>query len=297
MIAFFGKHEIISQWQEVLQGEKGFVFCEDYQTLFNYSPKTTTVVYVRIPSQASLKIALKLKSRGYRVCKFWAGTDSRYFNDAKWWEKQLAKWVYRLCLVKNLSPAPWLSKTLEKNGLKVNYWPSCSPIFLQKEQLNKADILTLQAQRNSAILIYSNADRHWIYNTEMMLELAEQLVDTSFIFVGDDSLNVEHLPNVTSLGRIPTDKLFDLYRTSKCLVRITSHDGYSRMIIEAMYFGLPVITNWPVPHAYQCHTLDEIKQALQKDLPFNQQGYDYVRAEFNLDKWKNILLTLAEEEI
>ncbi len=295
MIAFFGRHEIISQWQEVLQGEEGYAFCESYQDLFQYSPKTTTVIYVRIPSKASLKIALKIKSRGYRLCKFWAGTDSRYFNDARWWEKQLAKFIYRLCLYKNLSPAPWLSENLSKNGLTVDYWPSCSPIFLEKEQLSRESILALQAKRDNTVLIYSNADRHWIYNTEMMLELAQTLTDIPFIFVGDNSLQVDHLPNVTSLGRISSDKLFELYRTSKCLVRITSHDGYSRMIIEAMYFGLPVITNWPVPHAYHCHSLDEIKKVLNQPLSFNQQGYDYVRKEFNLATWKNTLLKLVNE--
>lgn len=291
MIVFFGKHEIIDQWQEVLQGEQGFAFCQSYQALAQYSPKNTTVVYVRIPNVASMRIALKVRLKGYRVCKFWAGTDSRYLNDAGFLEKQLSKIIYRLCIYRHFSPASWLSETLEKHGLKVNYWQSCSPIFLQEEQLSKTDILALKVQKTDNVLIYSNADRHWIYNTEMMLKLAEEMPSTPFIFVGDASLQVDHLHNVTSLGRVSKAELFALYRTSKCLVRMTSHDGYSRMIIEAMYFGLHVMTNWPVPHAYHCYTNDDIKKILNtENLSFNEQGYNYTRAEFNLDKWKADLL-------
>lgn len=291
MIVFFGKHEIITQWQSVVGSDTRFTFCQTYDQLAKYSPDETVVIYVRIPSQASLKIALKLWFKGYKVCKFWAGTDSRYFNDANYFEKLFSKIIYKLCIYRNFSPATWLSDVLEKNGLTTHYWQSCSPIFLQPEQLNITEIPENKAEKIEKVLVYSNPDRHWIYNTQMMLTLAAELPAVNFIFVGDESLDVQHLPNVNSLGRISQEVLFELYQSCQMLVRITSHDGFSRMIIEGMYFGMNVITNWPVPHTNYANNIKDIKNILADNVHFNRGGYDYIRHEFNLDAWKETLLS------
>jgi glycosyltransferase involved in cell wall biosynthesis len=291
MIVFFGKHEIIDQWRSVIGRDPRFAFCQTYDELAEYLPSETIVIYVRIPNKASLRIAVKLWIKGYKVCKFWAGTDSRYFNDARFFEKLLAKLIYKLCIYRNFSPAKWLSDVLEMNGLTTQYWQSCSPIFLQAELLNVAEIPTNNKEKVSKVLVYSNPDRHWIYSTEMMLALAEELPHIHFVFVGDESLEVDCLSNVDSLGRISTEALFELYQNCQMLVRITTHDGFSRMIIEGMYFGVNVITNWPVPHTHQANSIDEIKVILAEEVHFNRKGYDYIRSEFNLDAWKSTLLS------
>ncbi len=290
MIVFFGKHEIIEQWKEVTKGDGRFAYCESYQELEAYSPQNTYVVFVRIPNIASLRITMKLKLKGYKIAKFWAGTDSRYFNDAKGLEKFFSKIIYRLFINKNLSPAPWLSDVLENNGLKTDYWQSCSPIFLKEEQLTLDKIPIPLKKTISKVLVYSNPDRHWIYNTKMMLELAKEHPEIKFVFVGDSTMEVDDLNNVESLGRINQEQLFLLFNECDILLRITSHDGYSRMAIEAMYFGMHVITNWPVPHAIVCKNKNEITQALKLEVDFNRAGYDYIRKEFNVESWKNTLI-------
>jgi hypothetical protein len=291
MIIFFGKHEIINQWQSVVGSDERFAFCQTYQELTEYPTAEITVIYVRIPNKASIRIALKLRLKGYRVCKFWAGTDSRYFNDASYFEKLLSTIIYKTCLYRNFSPASWLSDVLEDLGLTATYWQSCSPIFLQPELLDLDDITEHELKKIENILVYSNPDRHWIYRTQMMLTLASELPNINFTFVGDESLNTEGLVNVESLGRISQDELFKLYRSCQMLIRITSHDGFSRMIIEGMYFGMNIITNWPVPHSQYANDIEQIKVLLKQDVCFNKAGYDYIRREFNIDAWKNTLLT------
>jgi glycosyltransferase involved in cell wall biosynthesis len=169
-----------------------------------------------------------------------------------------------------------------------------TPVFLLEEQLDVKNIPDKPAEKVSHVLIYSNADRHWIYNTQMMLKLVDELPDISFTFVGDASLSLDDKANARSLGRVSQDELFTLYRSGAVLVRITSHDGMPRMVIEAMYFGMNVITNWPIANAHQCKTLEEIKSALSTKFAFNQQGYDYVRQELNLELWKTRLLDLVK---
>ncbi|MDT0603808.1 hypothetical protein [Thalassotalea castellviae] len=290
MIVFFGKHEIIDQWREVIGDDTRFAFCESYQQLSHFTPKSCIVVYVRIPNKASLRIALKLKLKGYKVAKFWAGTDSRYFNDARGIEKLYSKIIYKLCINNNLSPAPWLSQVLESNGLKTQYWQSCSPIFLLEEQLSRNNIPTSESKPIKKVLVYSNPDRHWIYNTDRMLALSKKLPHINFIFVGDNTIKTDSYPNVTSLGRIDQNRLFSLFKECDILLRITSHDGFSRMAIEAMYFGMQVITNWPVPYTIECHTDIAIEEALQQPVTFNLEGYNYIRREFNVSHWKSTLV-------
>jgi hypothetical protein len=295
VIVFFGKHEIINQWIDIFQGEKLVAFCENYQELSMYSPEDTIVIYVKIQSNASLKIALKLKLKGYRVCKWWAGTDCRYLNDANYIKRKLSKWLYKYCLFRSFSSADWLSDTLLKCGINTCYLHTSTPVFLLKEQLNVKNIPDKPAEIVSHVLIYSNPDRHWIYNTEMMLKLVDEMPSISFTFVGDPSLSLEDKPNANSLGRVSPEELFTLYRSNDVLVRITSHDALARMVIEAMYFGMHVITNWPVANVHQCETLEQIKSVLSTKLAFNQQGYDYVREELNTELWKTRLFDLVND--
>jgi len=290
MIVFFGKHEIIEQWRKILQGDMGYAFCQTYDELSHYPSKNTTIVYVQIHSLPSLRIAVKLKLKGYTICKWWAGTDCRYLHDANPAMKFLSKIIYRLCIYRNFSAAPWLSDRLEKCGLPPYYLHTSTPVFLLDETFNLNEICEKKTKPISEVLIYSNPDRHWIYNTDMMLKLANETPNIMFTFIGDTTVDVANIPNARSLGHISQDELFALYRTNPVLLRITSHDAHARMVIEAMYFGLQVITNWPAPHAIQCHNIEEIQRILQRSLGFNKSGYDYVRSELNLEKWKVRLL-------
>ncbi len=296
MIVFFGKHEIINQWKDILQNEANTAFCESYQELSKYAPNNTVVIYVKIPSNASLKIALKLKWKGYRACKWWAGTDCRYLNDSNFINRKLSQWVYKSCLFRSFSSSDWLSDTLLKCGINTCYLHTSTPVFLLEKRLSVKNISDKPPEKVSRVLIYSNADRHWIYNTEMMLKLVDDMPEISFTFVGDESLSLASKLNAISLGCISQDELFTLYRSGTVLVRITSHDGLARMVIEAMYFGLHVITNWPVANVHQCETLEEIKLVLSSKLAFNQQGYDYVRQELNIELWKTRLFELVNEK-
>jgi len=42
-------------------------------------------------------------------------------------------------------------------------------------------------------------------------------------------------------------KLREMYATSDCLLRPSRHDGYSFGVIEALYYGLPVLHTYPIP--------------------------------------------------
>jgi hypothetical protein len=285
VIIFFGKHEIINQWREIFQGEKLVRFCENYKELSQYPPEGTVVIYT--------KIALKLKLKGYRVCKWWSGTDCRYLNDSNFIKRKLSKWVYKFCLYRSFSSSEWLSNTLNKCGVNSCCLHTVTPVFLLDQQLDIKSLVDEPAKKVTHVLIYSKPDRHWIYDTQKMLKLVDQMPEIFFTFVCDASLNLEDKPNAKSLGRVSQDELFTLYRSCAVLVMITSHDGLARMVIEAMYFGMHVITNWKVPNGHPCETLEDIKAVLSTRLAFNQDGYYYVRQELNIELWKNRLFDLV----
>jgi glycosyltransferase involved in cell wall biosynthesis len=89
------------------------------------------------------------------------------------------------------------------------------------------------------ILVVGTSNRK---NIKTIYSIASKLNNLLFIFVGsfDNFLNLKNLiikPNVSDL------ELEELYKTSDLLLFPSLTEGFGLPILEAQYFGLPVITS------------------------------------------------------
>jgi glycosyltransferase involved in cell wall biosynthesis len=90
-------------------------------------------------------------------------------------------------------------------------------------------------------------------STSLLLELAKNFSAKRVAFVfagaGDDFeqankyIYSNQLRNVYMLGTVPQNKLRSLYETANCFVLPSSYEIYGMVLLEAMYYGLPVISS------------------------------------------------------
>jgi glycosyltransferase involved in cell wall biosynthesis len=113
---------------------------------------------------------------------------------------------------------------------------------------NWRDLLAIP--RNAKIVLYVGKlePRR---NTWLMMSLAEKMQDSPVFFVfagtGVDFESAKayatnhRLSNVRFLGCVPQRKMKSLYEEAYCLVLASDYEIYGMVILEAMYYGVPVV--------------------------------------------------------
>jgi len=113
----------------------------------------------------------------------------------------------------------------------------------------------------NGVLAYLPADRWSFYGGEWVRKAIVENPDLQFHIVADDSHQLKDYPNVHSHGW--TDDMEDIWAQCGSLLRITEHDGLSRMIVEALNRGLYVIHNLDIPGVWQVVTTAEMQKKLE----------------------------------
>lgn len=283
-IIFFGEHTIINQWRSLTESNKNFSVCHNHHQLSQYKPNENIVIYFNTNTREAVKTALRIRLKGFKVIKFWTGTDVLNLNCLSFFKKALSLFLLNRLVKLHLTNSSWLTEELHELDIKSEHWISPTPLYFIAKEASSAEL----AKKENIVLIYSNEGREWLYNAELMLEVAKLTPQLKFIFIGNNALNTDHLSNTESLGIVSPEKMIALYKQAHILLRVTEHDGFPRMIIEALYFGLNVIFNRPVPHTILCSkNINEIKQKLTS-LPLdaiNTQGREYALHEFSAHQW------------
>lgn len=93
-----------------------------------------------------------------------------------------------------------------------------------------------------------------IKRVELLLEVATRLPTYSFDLIGEfasesgyaNSLRrrADAVENLNLLGRRPFDEVWAHYQASSLLVCTSAHEGFPNTFLEAMYFGLPVVSTF-----------------------------------------------------
>jgi glycosyltransferase involved in cell wall biosynthesis len=86
----------------------------------------------------------------------------------------------------------------------------------------------------------------------LLLQLAEALPGCEFVLAGPDGSSEEYneriarrasqLDNVTNLGRVDPDRIYEQYRHAKALVNTSAHEGFPNTFLEAWRYGTPVLS-------------------------------------------------------
>jgi len=142
------------------------------------------------------------------------------------------------------------------------------------------------------VLVYTPR-RHELYNVALMIDVAADLPDLKFAFIGDDLGILEYLPdNVSNLGWVSQDQVKELILKSRVYLRITEHDAFPDLTIKSLLSGTRVVTNWDY---FGCDVVEKskddivttIKDVINEPLP--EKVCTFYRESGFLNDWKKIL--------
>tara|TARA_R110000737_G_scaffold302308_2_gene309403 strand:+ start:1397 stop:2317 length:921 start_codon:yes stop_codon:yes gene_type:complete len=283
-IILFGEHQIIEQWQALTQGYSNFSVCRNDKELSKFNANEHIVIYFNTNTRRAIQTAFKIKRKGFKIIKFWTGTDVSNLNDLSFLKKTFSIFFLKRLIKLHLTNSSWLTDELKELSITSQHWISPTPLYFDAKNTSHNEL----AAKEKIVLIYSNEGREWLYNAELMLKIAKLTPQLKFIFIGNNALKIIDLPNAQSLGVVNQDKMVELYKKSHILLRITEHDGFPRMIIEALYFGLNVIFNNIIPHTILStkNTTEIIEKLLSKEVEaVNFLGRDYALKTFSAEQW------------
>jgi len=204
----------------------------------------------------ALLTALHLKKRGCRPHRYWIGGDVLRLSTTSPVKRRTLAVFNRILFDSHTANSAWLSAELMACGIDSRPLPFSPVCCDQHWRLSPAPAAY-------TVLFYSHEDNDHIYMPEHVFRAARNLPETQFICVGDSKLK-STLPNVEIVGEVPRERMIEIYKQSSCLIRFTSHDGFPRMIIEAMALGLDVVSNLPIPLINRVETPDEITACIAK---------------------------------
>lgn len=147
-----------------------------------------------------------------------------------------------------------------------------------------------------SVLVYLPKNREEFYGAKVLDRLVADNPATEFILVSNDGARYRGHPNVVGLGWV--DDMEQVYSRAGSLLRLTSHDGLPRMVIEALARGKYVVYSWPFDGCSLAKTYEEAGSALKyiaRATEVNSEGAAIARRDYCLDTVKlSIEKTLSE---
>lgn len=197
--------------------------------------------------------------------------------------------------------APWLVEELRGIGVGASHLPL--PIPLPQGE-------PPPLPEEFAVLLYLPVDAfdREVFDMETLLRLPDEFPDLRFVLLPSptESLPAPLPPNLEARGWVRD--MDAVYREISCMVRLTSHDGTSFMVVETLARGRQAIWTFPMAGAIQARGFEEVTQALRGlvarhaagNLGFNAEGREFVLTNFAsgrllsaLDERLRALLPLA----
>lgn len=151
------------------------------------------------------------------------------------------------------------------------------------------------------VIMYLPKGNEKFYGISYLEYAAKEFKDLDFYIVGNDNDSI-NLKNVHFLGKIPKEKMFELYDKTSILIRLPEHDGLSLMLLEALVKGKEVIYCYDFPHTVRVTNNNELKEAIINiisNVPkYNEKGHNYILEQYNLhdikERLKEIVLRLVD---
>jgi hypothetical protein len=223
------------EWLQILRSAQAIVLVS-YHALDAY-----------LVSQLATAVAMHVP-----IVRWWVGTD--VFNvitrdDVRESAAQLDRIVSA-----NIAVAPHLVDELATAGIRAQFVPS----ILDPELVETGASRWNDGLR--PVLLYLPGRRKEFFGIDVIEPVIAANPDLSFIVVADETHALAAHPNVESLGWV--SDMRHLYARVGCILRITSHDGMPRMLLEGLLRGLYAIYSWPLRGCWEARTEEEIETAL-----------------------------------
>lgn len=122
------------------------------------------------------------------------------------------------------------------------------------------------------VLIYLPSDRRQFYGGDILDQLILEFDELHFYILTDSDTDYSKYGNVTSLGWV--DQMETVWNKVGLLLRITEHDGFPRMILDAQRRKKYVIHNNKFPGVmYAKNDISDVKQRIREYLNFTEADF------------------------
>ena len=152
---------------------------------------------------------------------------------------------------------------------------------------------TLALPDEFTVLTYLPEGKPEFYGESLIRDLIVKYPKTKFIILGNDKYS--HFSNVIIKTIDYTRDMDEIYSQSSLLIRLTKHDGFSSMVLEALSYGRNIIWTYDIPNVKHFKLdrdnlfdiFDEVKK-----YGYNLQGENWVKKNFNFSSFINNLEAL-----
>lgn len=128
----------------------------------------------------------------------------------------------------------------------------------------------------NSVLAYIPSGREQFYGVHFVEAMIRKFPNINFIIVADNNHSLAHYANVKSLGWV--EDFDEIWNRIGLLIRITEHDGFPRMIIEAMARGKYVIHNRYYNGVWFANNSDSCEESLKKYVDKKQVNEEGISA-------------------
>ena len=263
-----------------------------YEQLENYEKSVFEPKYYKdLPSHEALEkfdlfhlissplpVIKKLRRFGKPVLYHWIGTDVYRFINDSFIKRFLKKNIINSSSVHNLVVSENLKTELEQFNL--------SSTIIPLTKLKFIDDMPVLPEKFS-VLSYVPKNRWDFYHGDIITELAEKMPDIDFHILASGKEN-SGKPNLFFYDFVIDTIPF--YKKCSVLLRITTHDGLPKMVLEALSYGRQVLWSEPFPHCFTVKNSDEciaILNKLKLDCAPNTEGKKFVEDSFTESKINN----------
>ena len=143
------------------------------------------------------------------------------------------------------------------------------------------------------VLSYLPPGKPDFYGEKLIKGLIEKYPEIKFIILGINKFS--YFPNVETKQIDYDTDMMEIYKQTSLLIRLTKHDGFSSMVLEALSLGRNVIWTYKIPHCFQTEAereklLNLFNKARKGE--YNSSGAHWVRNNFNYSNFINKLESL-----
>jgi len=270
-------------YETVFSGDIGALGIREWARLCRRASVLIMVNYYYLDTFLVRQLAVAV-SLGRPLVRWWVGTD--VFNAL---ERPLiaesarsSRWMFS----RQIAVSPHLVDELETIGIQAQYIPSVCELDTVATVLNNVP---------GSILVYLPGKRREFYGSDLVEEAIKAYPDIEFVIVADEAHSLAAYPNVRSMGWV--SDMEEIWDSVGGLLRMTSHDGMPRMVLEALRRGKHVIYAWPFPGCILAESRDEVFRALddfRRQTSVNLDGISQVQKLLASDPAARFGAVLAE---
>ncbi len=217
------------------------------------------------------------KLRRKKTMCHWIGSDSLLAN--KNFIRKLQRKIFTRFIDINVAVSDRIKDELSEMGIE-------STVLFHGSDIEPEEV---PMPSKFAALVYFMEGSETLYGINRIVEISKEFLDIDFYFIGyfnpENFKELEKQQNLHFLGFIDMNEIWPKINV---ILRMTVHDGFPKVILEAYAKGKYVIHSFPLPGVIHCETnedvIEELKK-LQKIKEVNKEGIKLFEEQLHFDRF------------